>query len=126
MYFVSYLCLSVLLTYILTALVGIGLNNVLKYQLQFLLFPIFFDALTHILQTSPYLWYFYSALPRSLAFSIFLVPIGFYLDRRLKNILFPALGFVWMFSNLPHKELRFIIYTVPLFNTAAAVACNRL
>ncbi|KHG19597.1 Man(7)GlcNAc(2)-PP-Dol alpha-1,6-mannosyltransferase -like protein [Gossypium arboreum] len=52
--------------------------------------------------------------------------LGVLLDRRLLPLVLPALSFVVLYSKLPHKELRFIISSVPIFNLSAAVAASRI
>ena len=76
--------------------------------------------------TQPLLWYFYSVLPRALGTTVLLLPLAPLLDRRTVILLFPCLSFISLYSLLPHKELRFILYTFPVLNTAAAAGAARL
>ncbi|CAH8515912.1 unnamed protein product [Heterobilharzia americana] len=86
----------------------------------------------------PFHWYFTSALPRSLLCSCLLlyawVPVAIvgivfqklsvhrccFLIPQSTGLLFVALIFTGLYSFLPHKELRFIIYVLPVFNLAVA------
>nr|GMD38171.1 dol-P-Man:Man(7)GlcNAc(2)-PP-Dol alpha-1,6-mannosyltransferase isoform X1 [Ipomoea batatas] len=76
--------------------------------------------------THPFHWYFTSALPRSLLASYPLFVLGVLLDRRISFYVLPVLSFVLLYSKLPHKELRFIISSIPIFNLSAAIAASRL
>ena len=76
--------------------------------------------------TSPFLWYFYSALPRGCLLSLPLAVWGGVRERRVWDQLGPALLFVLLFSLLPHKELRFIVYVFPVINVVAATGAANL
>ncbi|XP_009603143.1 dol-P-Man:Man(7)GlcNAc(2)-PP-Dol alpha-1,6-mannosyltransferase isoform X2 [Nicotiana tomentosiformis] len=76
--------------------------------------------------THPFHWYFTSALPRSLLAAYPLFLFGVLLDRRVFFYILPVLSFVVLYSKLPHKELRFVISSIPIFNFAAAVAASRV
>ncbi|KAI5647521.1 hypothetical protein M9H77_33526 [Catharanthus roseus] len=78
------------------------------------------------LQTHPFYWYFSSALPRSLLAAYPLFLLGAFLDRRVLFYVLPAFSFVLLYSKLPHKELRFIISSLPIFNLSASVAASRV
>ncbi|PSS24861.1 Dol-P-Man:Man(7)GlcNAc(2)-PP-Dol alpha-1,6-mannosyltransferase [Actinidia chinensis var. chinensis] len=76
--------------------------------------------------THPFHWYFTSALPRTLLAAYPLFLLGVLLDRRILFYILPVFSFVLLYSKLPHKELRFIISSVPMFNLSAAIAASRI
>ncbi|GAA0146567.1 glycosyltransferase [Lithospermum erythrorhizon] len=76
--------------------------------------------------THPFHWYFTSALPRSLLSAYPLFLLGVLLDRRLFYYIIPVFSFIVLYSKLPHKELRFIVSSLPIFNLSAAVAASRV
>jgi alpha-1,6-mannosyltransferase len=72
------------------------------------------------MQVSPFHSYFSSHLPKILLGSLPLSFIGIMLDGRVRSMIYPTFLFIALISCLGHKEWRFIIYVVPLFNVAAA------
>ncbi|KAF5393293.1 hypothetical protein D9757_000466 [Collybiopsis confluens] len=70
--------------------------------------------------TSPLWTYFSSFLPKLLLTALPLSIFGFAMDSRVREALYPHIGFIGIISLLGHKEWRFIIYSVPVFNLAAA------
>ncbi|OAP63542.1 hypothetical protein AYL99_02769 [Fonsecaea erecta] len=75
--------------------------------------------------TSPWHWYFTSALPRLLInpFWIGLIPAGFLfhsMARSNLDLLVPPLGYVCLYSFLAHKETRFLFPVVPPLTAAFA------
>eukprot|EP00038_Savillea_parva_P012988 m.208217 g.208217 ORF g.208217 m.208217 type:complete len:507 (-) comp24064_c0_seq1:219-1739(-) len=74
----------------------------------------------------PFGWYFYAAIPKAMSATLALSVAGLALDARVRTLVAPAALFVLLYSALPHKELRFIIYVFPVLNLAAAVGLARL
>lgn len=72
---------------------------------------------SHLWGTTPFHWYFTNALPRALLGALVFIPFGIY---KFKAKFFCAVAFIALYSYLPHKELRFIFYSIPLFNLVAA------
>ncbi|KAM0254799.1 hypothetical protein ACHAQJ_006398 [Trichoderma viride] len=78
---------------------------------------------------SPWHYYFSSALPRLLLNPLCFPLIGLALfqpgtSRRVQHLIFPSLVFIAIYSIQPHKETRFIFYTVPSLTAAAAVGAS--
>jgi len=75
----------------------------------------------------PWQWYLVSALPRALTISYILAPFGaLFLDTRVRPAFVVALGYVLLYSNLGHKEVRFLFPVLPLFTLCAAAALQAL
>ena len=69
----------------------------------------------------PFHWYFSTGLPKSMLIFSVLAPFAIISVKRLRVYTLPAVLFVVLFSCLPHKELRFVFYSIPIFNVAVAV-----
>lgn len=82
--------------------------------------------------TSPFHFYFLNALPRLLLNPVvYMLCIPFalqskVLQRTSRDILGPHVLFIAVFSLLPHKEARFIIYSIPAFTAVASAAAGWL
>jgi alpha-1,6-mannosyltransferase len=81
---------------------------------------------SHNYGTLPFLWYFTRAIPKALAATTILIPFGLFFDKRTFRLFFPIVLYIFLYSFLPHKELRFIIYSFPVLNLPAAVFCARI
>jgi alpha-1,6-mannosyltransferase len=77
--------------------------------------------------TSPWYWYFTSALPR-LLLNPFAVPLIYYTFTTPATssllLLIPNIGYILLYSILPHKETRFLFPVIPPLTTAAALAAS--
>jgi len=79
--------------------------------------------------TSPFYWYFTSALPRLLLNPVVLLlwTVATSQSSTVKaayQLMIPNLLFVTLYSLLPHKEARFIFYVVPPLTVIAALGAN--
>ncbi|KAI8059375.1 Alg9-like mannosyltransferase family-domain-containing protein [Gilbertella persicaria] len=74
--------------------------------------------------TLPFYAYFISFLPRLLLISYPLAMVAFVRDVRVRRLLMPMLVYILIFSCLPHKEWRFIMYTIPVFTASSAVTVH--
>ena len=75
---------------------------------------------------SPFYWYFTSALPRMLNVAYPAAFLGALVDSRARRMTIVALCFVFLYSFLGHKELRFLFPTLPLWNLSAALGLDTL
>lgn len=105
--------------------------------------------------TSPWYWYFLSALPKSMLLTLILVPlsslriveylctieqrltqkknennslmkVSSLIDTQWLEYLIPTMSFVVLYSFLGHKEMRFIFPALPILNVTAAAGLSRL
>ena len=79
---------------------------------------------------SPFYFYFLSSLPR-LLFNpmtyMLCIPITFALPplrKKMRDILFPNLFFIFLYSFQAHKEWRFIVYVIPPVTAVAAAGAS--
>eukprot|EP00924_Labyrinthula_sp_SR-Ha-C_P001093 snap_masked-scaffold_7-processed-gene-13.28-mRNA-1 protein AED:0.69 eAED:0.80 QI:0/-1/0/1/-1/1/1/0/607 len=75
----------------------------------------------------PFHWYFTNALVKSLLSALPFLPLALLrgpltLDRSGFNLILPPLCFIFLYSFLPHKELRFILPVFPILNAGSAAA----
>ncbi|OCH94902.1 hypothetical protein OBBRIDRAFT_884451 [Obba rivulosa] len=94
---------------------------------QWPLWPEFYGLYFNVLQgkssewgVSPFHVYFTAHLPKLLLSALPLSLVGTLVDGRIQALLLPPIAFLILISGLGHKEWRFVVYVVPLFNIAAA------
>ncbi len=109
---------------LIALLVSIALDSIMWRRLVWpegsgLLFNVM-ENKSHLYGVSPWHWYATSALPRALLGSFVMMLIGFVTQPRVRRYAMLGAVFVAAFSFLPHKELRFVMYAIPLLNLAAA------
>jgi len=80
--------------------------------------------------TSPFGYYFSTLLPRLLLnplILIILIPMAIMMPAtryQARDLVFPSILFVAIYSFQPHKESRFIIYVVPPLTAAASLSAS--
>ncbi|KAF2292002.1 hypothetical protein GH714_000105 [Hevea brasiliensis] len=106
---------------------SISLWEAIKYCTGIALLSIGLTILVDSIMWKKLMWpefevlWFNSVLNRSSEWGL-----GVLLDRRVLFFVLPVFSFISLYSKLPHKELRFIISSVPMFNLSAAVAASRI
>lgn len=82
--------------------------------------------------TDPWYFYFLNALPRLLLnplVYLFAIPVALRQPATRQpaiSLLAPSLAFIALYSFQPHKEWRFIIYTIPAFTATASLGAGYL
>jgi alpha-1,6-mannosyltransferase len=76
---------------------------------------------SHEWGTLPFYWYFLVAIPKTLMGSLFVILLC-YDWIKIWRLVLPTVAFVALYSILPHKELRFIIYAFPVFNVCSTIS----
>ncbi|KAM3420195.1 Mannosyltransferase [Cercospora zeina] len=79
--------------------------------------------------TSPTHFYFSNAIPRLLLNPItylLLIPLSVATSTVSRDIFIPQTAFIILYSLLPHKEWRFIIYTVPALTAIASSSASHI
>ncbi|VDC07634.1 unnamed protein product [Peniophora sp. CBMAI 1063] len=121
--------LKLIRTGIISALVSIGITTFIDsyFWNTYPLWPEFAGIYFNVYEGKSAEWgvspahaYFSSHLPRLLLLGVPLAIFGALIDSRAREAVLPALCAVGLLSGLGHKEWRFIVYTVPMFNFAAA------
>ncbi|OJD20202.1 hypothetical protein ACJ73_08466 [Blastomyces percursus] len=80
--------------------------------------------------TSPWHFYLTNALPRLLLNPItytLCIPFSIFQPatrRTATSLLLPSISYIFLYSLQPHKEWRFILYTIPPITTAAALGAS--
>ncbi|GJE85804.1 glycosyltransferase family 22 protein [Phanerochaete sordida] len=114
---------------LISSLVSIGLTVAVDsyFWQQWPLWPELYGIYFNVIQgnsaewgVSPFHTYFAIYLPKLLLTSIVLAVFGALIDGRIRTLLFPSTVFILLLSFLGHKEWRFLVYVVPVFNIAAA------
>lgn len=112
-----------LLSAVLTALASIGIDSMFWQRRTYPELEVFvFNAIkgkSSAWGTSPFNWYWVNALPRTLGGAYILALLAMQ-QKRIRRVITPAIFFITAYSYLPHKETRFIFYSLPFFNVCAA------
>ncbi|KAJ3441113.1 dol-p-man [Anaeramoeba flamelloides] len=80
--------------------------------------------------TSPFYWYFARLIPKAILNSLPIFGLSIFCFPKLKkspatHLAIVAMVYIFLYSFLPHKELRFVFPAIPLFNTFASAICQK-